>query len=222
MQFDPERGQIDWDGLFTFLLTLLVMTATFGLPLLVSLRYVYSMAKNSPSDCTEKQLLVFGKQLKQGNIDSDYQQRLTKAVELMRKCENCRLLLLGGGIKDEISEAAAGQIWVEASGIELSRMIREEQSQNTLENLKHAREIINNISDGTVVLISNRYHLARIGTIANSLRIDHRLCGCEDDFSITAKLIPRLLIEAWYILWFKTGLTWARLTHNRRMLDRVT
>ncbi|MCU7809762.1 MAG: YdcF family protein [Candidatus Thiodiazotropha sp. (ex Notomyrtea botanica)] len=223
MQFDPEQGKVDWDGLFTFFITLLFMTVTLGIPLLISLRYVYHFAKKSRSDTSEKQLLVFGKRLKQGQIDGDYRQRLTKASQLMQASRERRLILLGGAInKSKISEAAAGQAWLETSGIETSRMMREEKSQNTLENLKHAKQLMQGLSSGPVAMISNRYHLARIHTIASSLGIEHQLCACEEQLGISLKTFPRLMMEAWYILWFTTGKKWARIIGSQRMINRVT
>jgi uncharacterized SAM-binding protein YcdF (DUF218 family) len=223
MQFDPERGAVDWDGLATFLLTLLLLTLTLGIPLLLSLRTVYRIAVSTAATTTAVQLLVFGKQLRHEQIDNDYRLRLLKAAELMRQRPDRRLLLLGGGASaDRISESAAGERFIFTSGIEASRMSREEQSQNTLENLRHARDLLLEGLDEPVALISNRYHLARIHTMAESLGIRHQLCAAESHFSLSWRLLPRLLIEAWYILWFLTGKRWARLIHSQRMLDRVT
>jgi uncharacterized SAM-binding protein YcdF (DUF218 family) len=222
MQFDPEKGNVDWDGLLTFILTLLLLPVTLGIPLLVSMRYVIVTAREAACESGDRQLLVFGKRLIRGAVDQDFQRRLSKTAALMREDENRQLLLLGGSAKDGISEAEAGQAWLVAAGIDASRMTREERSQNTLENLRHARVMLNRTRDSKVTLISNRYHLPRIATIAESLGIEHSLCACEGQFVLTPSLIFRLILEAWYILWFKTGRSWARLTHNQRMLDRVT
>lgn len=223
MLFDPERGAVDWDGLVTFLLTLLLLTLTLGIPLLVSLRTVYRTAVSVAATTTAVQLLIFGKQLRNEQIDNDYRLRLLKAAELMHENSDRRLLLLGGiAGEDRISESAAGERFLIASGIEAPRMSREAQSQNTLENLRHARDLLPGGVEEPVALISNRYHLARIHTIAESLGIRHQLCAAESHFHFSWRLLPRLLIEAGYTLWFLTGKRWARLIHSQRMLDRVT
>jgi uncharacterized SAM-binding protein YcdF (DUF218 family) len=223
MRFDPEQGEVDWDGLLTFLLTLLLLLLTLGIPLLILFRSVSRTADAVPDITSARRLLVFGKRLLRGQIDDDYRQRLDKAAALMQELPERRLLLLGGAGKDgELSEAAAGMAYLLSLGVPEARLMREEQSQNTLENLRHARALIQGDAHEPVALISNRYHLARIHTMAESLGIDHQLCGCETGFRISLKILPRLLIEAWYILWFKTGKSWARLIGSQRMLDRVT
>ncbi len=223
MRFDPERGMVDWDGLVTFLLTLLLLTFTLGIPLFFTLRRVWRTAATARDATSVIQLLVFGKQLRQQQIDGDYRARLEKAAQLLRENPQRHLLLLGGAAASgEISESSAGESYLLAEGIEPSRLAREELSQNTLENLRHARALLLDDTTRPVGLISNRYHLARIHAMAGSLRIPHQLCAAEAEFRFAWRLAPRLLMEAWYILWFLTGRQWARLIHSQRMLDRVT
>ncbi|MEW8625429.1 MAG: YdcF family protein [Candidatus Thiodiazotropha sp.] len=223
MQFDPERGAIDWDGLWTFGLTLLLLIVGVGIPLLISLIYVYRTAKSASSQCDCDSLLVFGKRLTKQGIDQDYRLRLEKTTELMRNNPSSTLLLVGGTAPgDEISEAQAGQDYLTGKGIAESRLRLEQQSQNTLENLQHARAMLSKQDAYPVALISNRYHLARISTIATSLSLNHQLCASEAEFRFSPLLLPRMIIEGWYILWFNTGKSWSRLIRSERMLNRVT
>lgn len=223
MQLGPKAGAIDWDGFFTFLLTLVILCLTLGIPILATLWFVLRTARETTAQTSARQLLVFGKRLQRQQIDEDYRQRLLKAIELMRQDPARRLLLLGGASgADQLSESSAGERFLLAHGVSAQALSREEQSQNTLENLRHARDMQQTQSGEPVALISNRYHLARIGTMAQSLGIRHRLCAAENRFLFRWRRVPRLLMEAWYILWFKTGKRWARLIQSQRMLDRVT
>ncbi|MET0027045.1 MAG: YdcF family protein [Candidatus Thiodiazotropha sp.] len=223
MQFDPERGSVDWDGLFTFFLTLLLLMAGLGIPLLISTGYIYRTARTQGTDCAHSSLLVFGKRLVRGQIDTDYQRRLAKALDQMRADASAQLLLVGGAAPGEqISEAQAGRDHLVAHGIPEHRLRLEQQSQNTLENLRHARSMLEQEEAFPVTLISNRYHLARISTIATSLGMEHQLCACEERFEPGLSLVPRMLMEGWYVLWFQTGKAWSRLIRSERMLSRVT
>ncbi len=223
MQFDPELGRVDWDGLFTFLLTLLLLAIGLGIPLLVSTAYIYRIARTSGTRCDHSSLLVFGKRLQNTRIDSDYERRLTKALAQMSADESARLLLVGGVAPGEqTSEAQAGRDFLVSHGISSQRLRLEQKSQNTLENLQHARGMLQQEEAFPVTLISNRYHLARISTIANSLSMEHQLCACEETFQPGLGLLPRVLMEGWYVLWFQTGKTWSRLIRSERMLNRVT
>lgn len=223
MKFDPEVGDVDWDGLITFLLTLLLIIPTLGIPLLLTLRRVLQTARLTADTTHADLILVFGKRLQSGQIDSDYRARLQTAAELMHSHPTRRLLLLGGAASEnEISESAAGEQFLISAGVEKQRLLREEKSKNTLENLRHARDLLTEQSNPSMALLSNRYHLARIHTMALSLGMDHQLCAAEPCYQSRWSLAPRLLMEAWYILWFLTGKRWARLIHSQRMLDRVT
>ena len=223
MKFDPEAGEVDWDGLFTFLLTLLLIIPTLGVPLLLTLRDVIQTARSTVDNTDANLILVFGKRLQGGRVDADYRARLQAASELMHREPSRHLLLLGGTAGDnEISESAAGEEFLISTGLKKQRLSREEKSRNTLENLRHARDLLSEQSSPSMALLSNRYHLARIHTMALSLGMDHQLCAAEANYRFRWRLAPRLLMEAWYILWFQTGKRWARLIHSQRMLDRVT
>ncbi|MCU7917513.1 MAG: YdcF family protein [Candidatus Thiodiazotropha sp. (ex Epidulcina cf. delphinae)] len=223
MQFDPERGAVDWDGLWTFGLTLLLLILGLGLPLLVSLRYIYRTARSVDSETDATSLLVFGKRLVSEQIDRDYRQRLDKVAALLKQDPNRKLLLVGGtAVSGQISEAQAGQNHLIRQGIDSRRLTLEQQSQNTLENLRHARSLLEKAGDYPVALISNRYHLARIRTIAQSLGLEYRLCACEESFKPSIGLMPRMMIEGMYVLWFNTGKAWSQLIRSQRMLSRIT
>jgi uncharacterized SAM-binding protein YcdF (DUF218 family) len=223
MQFDPERGAVDWDGLWTFALTLLLLLVGAGIPLLISLLYVYRIARDADDQCTCQSLLVFGKRLTKQGLDEDFQRRLNKASVLMLADHECNLLLVGGAAPgNAISEAQAGQDYLVSQGIDGHRLTLEQKSQNTLENLQHARSILTQKEAYPVALISNRYHLARINTIASSLSLEYQLCACEAQSRLSLILFPRMIIEAWYVLWFNTGKSWSRLIGSERMLSRIT
>ncbi|MES9979405.1 MAG: YdcF family protein, partial [Candidatus Thiodiazotropha sp. 6PLUC5] len=216
MQFDPERGAVDWDGLWTFALTLLLVFFGLGIPLLISLAYVYRIAKVTESQCQCESLLVFGKRLTKQGIDEDYRRRLEKTFSLMQALPGSKLLLVGGiAPGDDISEAQAGRDYLIEQGIDQNRLTLEQESQNTLENLRHARSMLAQNDAYPVALISNRYHLARIATIASSLSLPHQLCASESTLQFSPILIPRLIIEGWYVLWFNTGKTWSHLIRSK-------
>lgn len=221
---DPHPDNIDWDGLLTLLLTLMIIVIGFALPVIFTYIRAFLIARKSTCSGQTATLLVFGKRLNDGCADAEYRLRLDKASELINRTEIDRLLLLGGPANDgDISEAKAGLRYLNARGIKNRVKIHlEERSCNTLENLRNAREMLHAQQVTRVTLISNRYHLARCSMIANSLGIKHVLCPAETACTITPQFIARLIPEALYILWFNTGKTWARLTRNRRMLSRIT
>ncbi len=225
MYLDPDQQKIDWDGLWTLFLATLVVILGLGIPLIVSYLRVLTTARVATTQFIgDSWLLVFGKRLTNGSVDADYRMRLDKAAELVTQNQARVVVLLGGAThQGTISEAKAGLGHLSSMGItNRDNIVLEESSRNSLENLHYVRDILHSNKVGSVALISNRYHLARCQIIANSLGIKHVLCPAEERLSITPLLLWKMLIEAYYIIWFATGKAWATLTNNKRMLKRIT
>ena len=225
MLIDQDYQGFDWDGLVTFLLTLLVIGGTLGLSLLIFYLYAWWIARStrcikSANAC----ILVFGKRLQRGSVDMDYRLRLDRSYEFLAQNPQFSVILLGGApMHDQLSEAKAGLDYLKAKGlVSHARIQLEERSRNTLENLRQARKILQNENCADLILITNRYHLARSRMIANSLGLKNLLCPAEAAFSWSSAVIGKLAFEAFYMLWFNTGKTWARLIGSQRMLQRVT
>jgi len=226
MRFDPEQRDIDWDGLWTMSLSCTIILLTAAIPLFFTTLHIFRLAKKSPDSAENlpSSCFLFGKKLINGTTDNDYRLRLDKALQLLQKQPNRLMLLLGGTTSPKtISEAACGLSYLQQHGVPEGHNIRlEQQSKNTLDNLRNARQMLQYEQISQVTLISNRYHLARCQLVANSLNIKHRLCAAEESLELNPTLLLKLLIEAIYIHWFVVGKYWARISGNQRMLRRVT
>jgi uncharacterized SAM-binding protein YcdF (DUF218 family) len=227
MYRDPVKRKIDFDGLFTLILTLLLISFTLFLPLLVVYFHTLRIARTQPGSITGvDNLFVFGKKLIDGNIDNEYKRRLDSAHGLITKNPQIRLILLGGAPREGgISEAQAGLDYLRSRGIDQKHKIQlEERSRNTLENLRHAQQLLfpDGIESTPIILVTNRYHLARSALIADSLGFTPVLYPADGEFPASSWDWGKLLKEAFYIFWFQTGKSWARIIRNQRMLDRVT
>ena len=218
-------GGIDWDGLGTFALTILFGLATAGLPFIVSGLWVLAKGLRARGDIGGDLLVVFGKRLVNDRPDGDYRARLATAARLAAGRPEHRIWILGGRTGNaRLTEAAAGEALLrslpDGEGL---RIGLEERSHDTLTNLRNLRELLAGVDPEPLTLITNRYHLARVGQMARSLGMPHRECAAEAIGSaLRPALLVRLPMEAVYVAWFATGKLWARLTRNRRMLDRVT
>ena len=220
----PSR--IDWDAWLTFGLTLALSLLSLGAANLIALSRVISVARARPDPREASPLiLVPGKRLVAGRPDADFEARLRRALGLSAQQPDHLILILGGvtGAAQD-SEAAAGARFLRSlPGGEGLRIELESASRDTLTNLRNVRALLQRrMPSSGAVLISNRYHLARIGLIAASLGIGHRLWPAEDRFVSRVALWPVLLRESYFYLWFVVGKGWATWTRNRRMLARVT
>ncbi len=168
-------------------------------------------------------VLVFGKRLHQGAPDADFEQRLRHAHRLAHAAPQRPLLLLGGAAPGEPSEAEAGLRRLRELGLPHTlRVELEDQSQDTLQNLRHARDMLGGADAARVLLLSNRYHLARCARLARQLGFAFDLCAAEPRFTPRPRELARLAGEAAYLCWLDVGSRWARLIRHRRMLARIS
>jgi uncharacterized SAM-binding protein YcdF (DUF218 family) len=221
---DPSRT--DWDALFTLCLTLVASLLTLGTANCFALYRVVRAARvRVDTHRASPLILVPGKRLIDHRPDADFERRLRCAAQLSAREPAHLILILGGVTGDsQVSEADAGARFLRAlpNGGAL-RIELESASRDTLTNLRNVRALLARRSATMVAtLISNRYHLARIGLIATSLGIAHRLWPAEDPREPGAAPWPALLRESFFYLWFMVGKGWATLTRNARMLARVT
>ncbi len=164
-------------------------------------------------------MAVLGKQLdQQEQLSADYRQRLDRVRMLFFTQGQADILVIGGGVSENHSEAAVGAAYLLAAGIEEKYIQKEELSLNTLENFRHARPWF--ARHPLALVISNRYHLLRVLTMAQGLGLDIRPCAAEADCQLWNK-IPRLMLEAFFLHWYWSGRLFAELTNNRRMLEKI-
>jgi uncharacterized SAM-binding protein YcdF (DUF218 family) len=216
---DLFKKEVDWDAFLVFLLSCLMLVASLGtLYLLLLFKVVRQAATAGISADGDGIYLVFGKKLVGGSVDEDYRRRLDRLLRLPYQTT----ILLGGDTGGPMSEAQAGREYLERRGFALSHLHLEEKSKNTLENLKNARRMIALWQGRLVIIVSNRYHLLRCGVLADSLGFSYGLCAAEGCFRCDVATVKKCLNEAFFLHWFYTGKYWARLTRNRRMLDRIT
>lgn len=228
-------GRREWrmvgaDGYWSLLLTAVAVLGTAGLSMIPALVYVLRIAVGTPASAPAAAwLLVFGHALHEGKADGVYLPRLQRARQWLLENPQGRALIMGGfTTTPNISEAAAGRDYLLAHGIEAGQLLLEERSRHTLENLQHARELLRQqpTTQATApILLSSRYHLARIHVLARGMGIHHQLCAAEDTLPLNARKAGRLLGEAFYILWYWVGRgwahLWARITGSQHSINRI-
>ncbi|MGR8935462.1 MAG: YdcF family protein [Gammaproteobacteria bacterium] len=207
----------DHDALLVLIISLLLMPLTLGLFYLGLLLVVMHKAAKTPAKTPYRSAtyLVFGKKLRRDRPDAEYRARLDRLLQ----CGFQHAILMGGQTGGAISEAQAGCDYLLARGLDRHCMHLETDSQNTLENLKNARQLL---TRQNAVIISNRYHLARCSALASSLGIEHQLCAAENSFRCHPTILLKCLLETFYLHWFYSGKGWALLTRNRRMLSKLS
>lgn len=217
-----QENKIDIDGYVTLLLSTLLMFATAGLSYVFFFRKILNTAKNETHLCSDNVLLfVLGKRLIKNKPDTEYVQRLKRVHTILNTNKDSQVIVLGGKTGDaSITEAHAGKVFLENNDIESSRIELEQSSRNTLENLKNAIDLLKE-KNKKIVIVSNRYHLARAKNMAEGFGLNVDLCAAEEKFKINLLSLSKIMIEAVHVHWYFSGRYYAHLTHNKRMINRI-
>lgn len=117
-------------------------------------------------------------------------ERLKVAEEYLRDNTDLKVMVSGGQGPDEyISEAEAMQRYLLNNGIEEKRIIIEDKSTSTYENIKNSLSIIKEIDNEEsprVLLVTNSFHIFRSKLLANRL-------GAKA-YGLLAKVPPTILV----------------------------
>ncbi|MEJ2106875.1 MAG: ElyC/SanA/YdcF family protein [Acidiferrobacteraceae bacterium] len=213
------RRGFDRDAGAMFLLSGFSAIASLGTGYLWLLYRVIKTAWLAPTAIGPASMVVVpGFRLQNGNVSADYASRLNRAAEIAERNPEAFMLLLGGRPHGQITEAAAGKTYLVEKGVTAERIIVEETSANTLDNLRKARSLL--VGQSGIAIVSNRYHLERIRTLANGLGLNVAACAAEGNRKFHT-LLRYAIAEALFLHWYWVGRGYARLTRNDRILDKL-
>jgi len=96
--------------------------------------------------------------------------RMNKGLEYLSNNPEAKVIVAGGqGPGEDITEAEAMRKFLVNKGINQSRIIKEDRSTSTMENIKFTKEILKSIDDREtyeIMIITNRFHLFRAKLLA--------------------------------------------------------
>lgn len=103
-------------------------------------------------------LLVPGYKPRKGTVPAVLHARVHKAAQLLQINPESRAILSGGFTDGPVSEAEIMERLLTERGVDLQRLVREDRSTTTEENMRFCR----NLSGGAVIgLVTNGFHLYR-------------------------------------------------------------
>lgn len=219
---------IGWHGIAMLMLSTLIIFITCGLTYLALLVRILRVAVKSPAHINPCPCVVVpGMRLDNDKVNHEFKLRLDRVVSLnssnSEKTDHSTLVFVLGGVTDgnNLSEAEAGANYLQSQGIKRQNIVLEEKSNNTLENFRFAKSLMEEKqTNETVVIVTTRYHLARCSIFASSLEIKHTLCGADSRFVPTLKNMFCVLMEGYNLHWHFTWWYWSVLTGNEEMLGR--
>lgn len=117
--------------------------------------------------------VVLGAGVVRGRPSAVFRERINHGVKLYHEGYVDYLIFTGGiGTRDEQSEAAVARAYAIAQGVPAEAILIEEASTNTVENLRHAREIAQTNRLQTFLIVSTPFHMKRAISIARDLEME--------------------------------------------------
>jgi uncharacterized SAM-binding protein YcdF (DUF218 family) len=111
-------------------------------------------------------VIVLGAQVRGTTVTKSLKKRLDTAVEYLADNKETLVIVSGGqGSGEDITEAEAMSIYLKSKGIPENRIIMEEKSTNTAENIKYSKMLIKG-DESRVVIVTNGFHVFRALSIA--------------------------------------------------------
>ena len=143
-------------------------------------------------------IIVLGAQVRGRKITDSLKRRLDCASEYLKEHPDVHVIVSGGQGKDEeVTEAYAMARYLECEGLDRRRIVQEDVSVNTLENLKFSRNLIADV-DTPVGIVSNNFHVYRGCVYA-------KRAGFKEPFPIPASchplLFPNYFVRECFAVW---------------------
>lgn len=158
---------------------ILIGVLAFGALLGAVLHGSYDHVEGEP-----KIMVILGCQVKPWGPSILLQDRINKAVDYLQEHPDVIVVASGGqGADEHISEAQAIYEGLVEQGIDANRILQENQSYNTIQNLRNSMELLEksgyDMGDDMIV-VSNGFHLTRVRMLWT------RIHGNDDNLSTLA------------------------------------
>ncbi|MBQ3567078.1 MAG: YdcF family protein [Oscillospiraceae bacterium] len=123
--------------------------------------------------------------------------RLDGAYEFLKENQEVMCVVSGGkGDDEKISEALAMKRYLVDKGIDEDRIIMEDKSANTLENLKFSSELLREYGISDIAIVTDGFHQYRAGYIAEKFGLNVSAVNAKNDY-LTIQLIPTYWVREW-------------------------
>lgn len=149
-------------------------------------------------------LIVLGCKVNGDTPSLALQKRIDEAAEYLLQNPTVQVIVSGGQGADEwISEAEAMKIQLIEKGVSAERIIMEDRSTSTIENLEFSKKILLEKDLGTdVIIVTEGYHMLRAQTLSKRAGLDAE--------GLSSETVSWLLPTSWVREWFGNTLEFLR------------
>lgn len=125
-------------------------------------------------------LIVLGAGVNYDIVSYSFRLRLDKAYEYLIEHPETIVITTGGKTEgDKYSEGYAAEQYLRYRGIEKDRVLYEETSTNTYQNIQNAKELLPEDFDGTAMVVSNSFHLYRARSLMEIFELTPYALGSD-------------------------------------------
>lgn len=141
------------------------------------------------ADGTKAYAILLGAKVnKNGDPSLSLQYRLETAVEYLQKHPHVKVIVSGGqGREEPMSEAERMYTYLLEAGIAKERILQEDASTSTYENLSFSKELLPEGEKG-LTIISSDFHLTRAQYLAERLELEVDVVPAQTPKSVEEKM----------------------------------
>jgi len=122
-------------------------------------------------------------------------ERINTAYKLLKENKDLKIIVSGGqGEYEDISEAQCMKETLVKKGIDSNRIIMEDKSTNTEENIKFSKEYVLKFNTNDIVIISDAFHQLRAHKIAEKENLNPYSYSANTQFW----LLPTYWVREWF------------------------
>ena len=139
----------------------------------ISIQYIIISGEHTDDEVyNADRVLVLGSRIYDNRPSAALQSRLDTAIELLNENQDAVLIVCGGQGSNEIMpEAHMMKDYLLQNGVSEDKILVEDKSKNTIENIKNAKELYN-LENYKTAVITNEFHLARARQLMKQAGLD--------------------------------------------------
>lgn len=146
-------------------------------------------------------IIVLGAQVYENGPSPVLKYRLDTAVDYLKENPDTVCIVSGGQGKNEPFPEAKGMAdYLMEQGIDEKRIIQEDQSKNTIANIRNSMQYIDSTND-TVGIVTNNFHVFRAAGIAKKQGIA-QVCGISAKTNVL--YVPNNMFREFFGVWKDT------------------
>lgn len=141
---------------------ILIIFFWIAILLFTSIEIIIFATSHTEPPANADYILILGAQVRGTRPSRTLQSRIQYAADYMKENTNTIAICCGGqGAHEEITEALAIKRGLMENQISEDRILLEEKSTNTVENINYGKELLPNIYSSKVLLITSDFHAFR-------------------------------------------------------------